>query len=70
MPTDPADPEAAALELVVRLPFEVPGRDLPPLDELQDFAGVLHAEGCLAGMAWGDAQGGRGGDPRRRRVSR
>lgn len=49
-------PEAAALELIVRLPIDVLGHDSPPRDALQDFASLLHAEGCFAGMSWHDAK--------------
>lgn len=55
-PDNPADPEAAALDLIVRLPGAVLGRDWPPLDVLQEFAQVLQIEGALAGMSWHDAK--------------
>lgn len=56
----PADPEAAALDLIVRMPAEVlaePGLLLHPLIEvLQDFTGMLSAEAAFTGMAWQDAK--------------
>ena len=55
VPDDPADPEAAALELIVRVPTDVLGHD-SPRDALQDFASLLHAEDCFAGMSWHDAR--------------
>ena len=58
VPTNPTDVEAAALELIVRLPREVLTDECP--DELtaalQDYAGVLHAEGAFAGLSWADAK--------------
>jgi hypothetical protein len=56
VPDNPADPEAAALDLIVRIPADVLGHDSPPRDALQDFASLLHAEGCFAGMSWHDAK--------------
>ncbi len=56
VPDDPADPEAAALELSVMVPTEVLGHDSPPRDALQDLASLLHAEGALAGLSWHDAR--------------
>lgn len=60
IPDNPADPQAAALEMIVRFPTEVlaePGRLLHPLIEvLQDFTGMLQAEGGFAGMVWPDAK--------------
>jgi hypothetical protein len=63
VPDAPADPEAAALELIVRLPIDLlaPGENSPGESEglrrvLQDYAGVLHAEGVFAGLAWEDAK--------------
>jgi len=55
VPNSPADPEAAALELIVRVPAEVLHTDaFTPV--LQDYCGVLHAEGAFAGLAWDDAR--------------
>ena len=56
VPDNPADPEAAALELIVRVPTDVLGHDSPPRDVLQDFASLLHVEGCFAGLSWHDAR--------------
>lgn len=60
LPENPDDPEAAALELIVRIPTEVmaePGRLLHPLIEvLQDFTGMLSVEGAFTGMVWPDAK--------------
>ena len=59
-PEDPADPEAAAYELLVRFPAAVlagPGVILHPLIEvLQDYAGMLQAQGAFAGLPWEDAR--------------
>jgi hypothetical protein len=61
-PDNPADPEAAALEPIVRMPSSIS----PSLTEateaaglteiLQDYCGVLHAEGAFAGLSWADAK--------------
>jgi len=32
------------------------GHDSPPRDALQDFASLLHAESCFAGLSWHDAR--------------
>jgi hypothetical protein len=48
------DPEAAALELIVRLPIDLLAAE-GLRSVLQDYAGVLHSEGVFAGMAWSDA---------------
>jgi hypothetical protein len=53
--TPPADPESAALDLIVRPPEAATGRTAFRA-VLQDLAGVLHAEGALAGLAWADAR--------------
>lgn len=56
-PDSPADPEAAALELIVRLPADVLGHDdEPPRDALQAFAALLDAADTFAGMSWHDAK--------------
>lgn len=58
-PADPADPEAAALELIVRLPGRVlQSQQFPQLLTvvLQDYCGVLHVEGVFAGLALADAK--------------
>jgi hypothetical protein len=55
VPDNPADPEAAALELIVRLPQEILHRDdFTPV--LQEFCSVLDAEGCFPGLSWSDAK--------------
>ena len=58
VPTAPADVEAAALDLIVRLPVEVLHPEFPHLltDVLQDYCGVLHVEGAFAGLLWADAK--------------
>jgi hypothetical protein len=58
VPDSPADPEAAALDLIVRLPVEILRPEFPHLltEVLQDYCGVLHAEGAFAGLSWADAK--------------
>ena len=57
VPDDPPDPEAAALELIVRLSACFSKDDnQAPGGGLQDFAGLLDAEGCFAGLTWNDAK--------------
>lgn len=60
VPENPADPEAAAYEMIVQFPAAVlaePGVILHPLIEvLQDYAGMLQAQGAFAGLAWEDAK--------------
>lgn len=48
--TRPADPETAALDLIVQIAESVPGADALRAS-LQNLAGVLHLEGALAGLA-------------------
>ena len=59
-PENPADPEAAALEMIVKIPtiyLAEPGRLLHPLIEvLQDLTGLLSAAGAFTGMVWPDAK--------------
>jgi hypothetical protein len=55
VPTNPSDPELAALELIVRLPAMLLGSDTFTT-VLQDFCGLLHAEGAFAGLSWADAR--------------
>lgn len=61
-PDNPADPEAAALELIVRLPTSISERltaaaFISGLTEvLQDYCGMLQAEGAFAGLSWADAK--------------
>jgi hypothetical protein len=42
----------------VRLPVEILHPEFPHLltDVLQDYCGVLHAEGAFAGLTWSDAK--------------
>ncbi len=55
VPTNPVDPEAAALELIVRLPAKLLGSDsFTPV--LQDYCSLLHAESAFAGLSWNDAR--------------
>lgn len=53
--TAPADPEFAALDLLVQAAEAATGSTAFRA-VLQDLAGVLHAEGALAGLAWADAR--------------
>jgi hypothetical protein len=53
--TPPADPESAALELLVRSAETATGSTAFRA-VLQDVAGALHAEGALVGLAWSDAR--------------
>jgi hypothetical protein len=55
VPDSPADPEAAALELIVRLPKEILHRD-DFMPVLQEYCSLLDAEGCFAGLSWSDAK--------------
>ncbi|GAB7069776.1 hypothetical protein JCM12141A_40650 [Mycolicibacterium hodleri] len=52
---EPADPEAAALTMIVTSAEEATGSSAFR-SILQDFAGLLHADGTLAGLSWPDAQ--------------
>jgi hypothetical protein len=56
VPDNPTDPEAAALEL--RLPVEILHPQFPDMltEVLQDYCGVLDAEGAFAGLSWADAK--------------
>ena len=58
VPKHPTDPEAAALELIVRLPVEVLHPQFPHMltEVLQDYCGVLPTEGAFAGLSWADAK--------------
>jgi hypothetical protein len=53
--TTPADPESAALELIVQAAEAATGSSAFRA-VLQDLAGALHVEGALAGLAWVDAR--------------
>jgi hypothetical protein len=55
VPDSPADPAAAALELIVRFPETILHTDaFRPV--LQDYAGALDAEGAFTGLSWSDAK--------------
>ena len=49
VPDSPADPEVAALELIVRLPEEIL-HTTDACDVLQEFPALLQAECCFAGL--------------------
>lgn len=53
--TPSADPESAALDLLVRAAETATGSTAFRA-VLQDVAGVLHAEGALSGLEWSDAR--------------
>ncbi|MCA2253873.1 amino acid aminotransferase [Mycobacterium intracellulare] len=53
--TAPADPESAALNLIIQAAEAATGSTALRA-VLQDLAGALHAEGALAGLAWADAR--------------
>lgn len=53
--TPPADPESAALDLLVQS-AETATSSTAYRAVLQDLAGALKAEGALAGLAWADAR--------------
>jgi hypothetical protein len=61
-PDDPADPEAAALELIVRMPSSISPRlaaeaEAAGLTEiLQDYCSGLDVDGTFAGLSWLDAK--------------
>jgi hypothetical protein len=56
VPTNPADVEAAALELIVRMPGDILHAPAEITEVLQEFCGVLQLEGCFAGLSWIDAK--------------
>ena len=56
VPDSPADPEAAALELIVRMPCQVMHAPAEVCEVLQEFCGILQLEGCFSGLVWGDAK--------------
>jgi hypothetical protein len=56
VPDNPTDPEAAALELIVRMPGEVLHAPAAMRGVLQEFCGMLQLEGCFAGLTWADAK--------------
>jgi hypothetical protein len=57
VPENPVDPEAAALELIVRMP-EVVGVDAPShlTELLQEFTMALDVGGAFTGLSWHDAK--------------
>jgi hypothetical protein len=55
VPDSPADVEAAALELIVRLPADIL-HTTAFTTVLQDYCGALRAEGTFVGLAWADAK--------------
>jgi hypothetical protein len=56
IPDNPTDPEAAALDLIVRVPADMLGHDWPTRDTLQELAAILQAEGAFTGLSWHDAK--------------
>jgi hypothetical protein len=56
VPDSPADPQAAALELIERFPGEVIGRDDPPREVLAALAALLDHAQVFAGLSWWDAK--------------
>lgn len=54
-PADPADPEAAALDLIVRAAETATG-SAAFRAVLQDLAGLLQLERVFIGLAWADAR--------------
>jgi hypothetical protein len=55
VPDQPADPQAAALELIVRMPEAVTG-DAGTREILQELTAMLDVEGAFTGMSWNDAK--------------
>lgn len=53
--TPPAEPESAALDLIVQAAENATGSTAFRAP-LQTLAGLLHAEGALSGLAWVDAR--------------
>jgi hypothetical protein len=56
VPTNPADPCAAALEMIVCLPAVVQPRAAVLREVLQEIAALLDAEDAFTGMSWHDAK--------------
>ena len=56
VPDNPADPETAALELIVRLTGRHVGHRRAFTAALQNFCGLLRAEGAFTGLSWADAK--------------
>jgi hypothetical protein len=55
VPDHPADPEAAALELIVRVPEEITN-DSSARVILQELTAMLEVEAAFTGMSWHDAK--------------
>jgi len=56
VPDNPADPEAAALELIVRMP-DIVGRSTPHLREVvRELSMLLEIERAFEGLSWHDAK--------------
>lgn len=56
VPDNPADPETAALNLIVELPTEFTPSNGAFREVLQDYCGLLQAEGAFADLTWPDAK--------------
>jgi hypothetical protein len=54
--TPPADPQSAALDLIVRIAEALPGGAPALRAALQHLAGVLQLECALADLAWDDVR--------------
>jgi len=55
VPDNPADPEAAALDLIER-PTRRDSAHGAFTEVLQDYCSVPHADGAFAGLEWADAR--------------
>jgi len=55
VPDNPADLEAAALDLIERLPADILHTGAFT-EVLQDYCSVPHADGAFAGLEWADAR--------------
>jgi len=55
VPDNPADPEAAALDLIERRPADILHTGAFT-EVLQDYCSVPHADGAFAGLEWADAR--------------
>ena len=55
VPDNPADPEAAALDLIERLPADILHTGAFT-EVLQDYCSVPHADGAFAGLEWADTR--------------
>lgn len=56
VPDDPADPETAALDLIVQFPRDVLGGNSPPCELLQELATMLELGAAFSGLTWHDAR--------------